>query len=130
MRRDVVGPAALAFGVYQVAIALFIAIAPRAFFDSLGPYGHFNRHYLQDVAAFEGALGVGLILAARRPAWRAPLFVLTAFHYGFHAISHGVDVAHAHPRWVGPVEFGGLVAGAVLLLALARRALQDERPPP
>ena len=47
------GPAALAFGVYQVAIALFMAIAPRAFFDSLGPYGHFNRHYLQDVAAFE-----------------------------------------------------------------------------
>jgi len=130
VRRDVLGPAALAFGVYQVAIALFIAIAPRAFFDSLGPYGHFNRHYLQDVAAFEGALGVGLILAARRPAWRAPLFVLTALHYGFHAISHGVDVAHAHPRWVGPVEFGGLVAGAVLLLALARRALQDERRPP
>ena len=130
MRRDVVGPAALGFGVYQVAIALFIAIAPRAFYDSLGPYGAYNRHYLQDVAAFEGALGVGLLLAARRPGWRAPLFVVTALHYAFHAISHGVDVAHAHPEWVGPVEFGGLLAGAVLLVALARRAVLDERGPP
>jgi len=130
MRRDVVGPAALGFGVYQVAIALFIAIAPRAFYDSLGPYGVYNRHYLQDVAAFEGALGVGLLLAARRPGWRAPLFVVTALHYGFHAISHGVVVAHAHPKWVGPVEFGGLLAGALLLLALARRAILDERGPP
>src|SRR5947207_3174090 len=42
MRRDVAGPAALGFGVYQVAIALFIAIAPRAFYDSLGPYGVYN----------------------------------------------------------------------------------------
>ena len=125
MRKDVIGTAVLGLGVYEVAIALFIAIAPHAFFDSLGPYGHFNRHYLHDVAAFEGALGVGLLLAVRRPAWRAPLLVLAALHFAFHAVSHGADVTSADPKWVGPVEFAGLLGGAALLLLLARRALAE-----
>src|SRR5207237_9860688 len=99
MGRDVRGRGVRGLGVYGVAIALSIAIAPHAFFDSLGPYGHFNRHYLHDVAAFEGALGVGLLLAVRRPAWRAPLLVLAALHFAFHAISHGVDVTRADPKW-------------------------------
>ena len=122
MRRDVIGTAVLGLGVYQVAIGLFIAIAPHAFFDSLGPYGHFNRHYVHDVAAFEGALGAGLLLAVRRPAWRAPLLAIAALHFAFHAISHGVDISRANPKWVGPVEFAGLVGGAALLVLLARRA--------
>jgi hypothetical protein len=123
----VIGTVVVGLGLYQVAIALFIAIAPHAFFDSLGPYGHFNRHYLHDAAAFEGALGVGLLLAARRPAWRAPLLVVAALHFGLHAIAHGVDVSRADPKWVGPVEFAGLLGGAVLLLLLARLALRETR---
>ena len=101
----------------------------HAFFDSLGPYGQFNRHYLHDAAAFEGALGAGLLLAVRRPAWRAPLLVLAALHFAFHAISHGVDVTRADPEWVGPVEFAGLLGGAALLLLLARRALAESGDP-
>ena len=122
-----IGTAVLGFGLYEVAIGLFIAITPHAFFDSLGPYGHYNRHYLHDVAAFEGALGVGLLLAYRRPAWRAPFLVLAALHYGFHALSHGVDVSRADPKWVGPVEFAGLLLGAGLLLLLACRASREAR---
>ena len=117
----------LGLGLYEVALALFIAVAPRAFFDSLGPYGHLNRHYLHDVAAFEGAIGVGLLLAARRPTWRPPLLIVAALHYAFHAISHGVDVSDSHPGWVGPLEFAGLLGGAALLLLLARRAHMEAR---
>ena len=67
--------------------------------------------------------------AALRPAWRAPLLVLAALHFAFHAISHGVDVTRADPEWVGPVEFAGLLGGAALLLLLARRALAESGDP-
>lgn len=125
--RDLVGIALVGFGLYQLSVALFIVVAPHAFFDTLGPYDRFSQHYLQDPAAFEGALGVGMLLAATRPSWRVPLLVVASLHYSFHALSHGVDLGDADPRWVGPVEFAGLVLASLTLFALTRLAAREER---
>jgi hypothetical protein len=126
-RRDIVGVALVGFGLYLVSVALFIVVAPRAFFDTLGPFDRFSQHYLQDPAAFEGALGVGLLMAAARPSWRVPLLIVAGLHFSFHAISHGVDIGDADPTWVGPAEFAGLVVASVILFALARVAAREER---
>ena len=34
---------------------------------SIGPFGTHNPHYLRDLATFNAALGVGLVIAIRRP---------------------------------------------------------------
>ena len=80
-RRNVIGTAVLGFGLYEVAIALFIAIAPHAFFDSLGPYGHYNRHYLHDVAKGRQPLPIDRATVARDTIGRAirrPLTIVIA----------------------------------------------------
>ena len=119
-RRDrLTRVAVLVLGVYQLGIALYGALAPRSFFENIGPYGVFNRHYIQDLSAFEAALGAGALFAAARPGWRAPVLVVAAFHFGFHTISHLVDMGESDPGWKGPAAFVSLLAVTALLAWLA-----------
>ena len=55
------------FAAVELALAVFMAVAPHAFYRAIGPFGSFNGHYIRDVASFEAALGVGLLLALRAP---------------------------------------------------------------
>jgi hypothetical protein len=122
---DVVRIGLVIFGLYLVGIALFAVLAPGTFFDELGRFGPRNDHYIHDVAAFQGADGLLLLLAANRPAWQVPALVVASLQFGLHAVSHLVDIGDADPEWVGVLEFVGLaVASGVLvwLLARARRA--------
>ena len=111
-----------ALGGTQLALALFMALAPREFFDALGPWGDFNGHYVRDVASVYGAIGLGALLALSRPAWRAPVFALAALQYGLHALNHVADLTEADPEWVGYADLAMLLAGAALLAWLARAA--------
>ena len=125
-RRDqVLRFAVLALGVYQLGIAAFQAFAPEQFYDYVGPYGVFNRHFLQDVASYEAALGAGALLAVARPGWRAPVLAVAVFHFGFHTISHLVDIGESDPGWIGPFEFASLLAGTALLAWLALLAARS-----
>jgi hypothetical protein len=122
---DVVTTGLLVFGLYLVGISLFAAVAPGTFFEEVGPYGARSDHYIHDVAAFQGAVGVFLLLAVRRPTWRVPALAVAMLQFGFHALSHLVDIGDADPEWLGVAEFIGLaVATPVLawLLARANRA--------
>ena len=113
-------------GLYLVAIALFGVIAPGTFYEELGRFGPRNDHYIHDVAAFQGAVGLLLLMAVRRPSWRVPALTVAALQFGLHAISHATDLSDADPRWVGVVELVGLVlTSAVLAALLARAALDD-----
>ena len=118
-RERITRVAALGLGLYQLALAAFQAFLPEDFYEYVGPYGVFNRHFLQDVAAYEAALGAGLLLSVARPGWRAPVLTVAAFHYGFHTISHLVDAGESDPGWVGPAEAVALAAGTALLAWLA-----------
>ena len=123
-RERIVRLGLLQVGVLQVGLAIWEGFFSRSFYDVLGPYETFNRHYLQDVSAFEGAIGVAALLALGRPAWRVGVLVVAAFHVGLHAISHLVDINEADPEWLGYVEFVLLAIGGVLLAGLARMAAQ------
>lgn len=116
---DVVRIGLVVFGLYLVGVALFAVLAPGTFFDELGRFGPRNGHYIHDVAAFQGADGLLLLLAAHRPAWQVPALVVASLQFSLHAVSHLVDIADADPEWVGVVEFVGLaVASAVLVWLL------------
>ena len=71
MKRDVVGVGVLAFGIYHLALGLYMVVAPGSFFDQVGPFGVRNDHYIADVATFELAFGAGLVAAQRLRSWMA-----------------------------------------------------------
>jgi hypothetical protein len=112
------------FGVYLVGIALWAVVAPGAFYEELGRFGPRNDHYIHDVAAFQAATGLLLLLAIRWPTWRVPALTVGSFEFGLHAISHAVDLRDADPRWVGVFELVGLVLGTAVLIWLLARAVR------
>jgi len=113
------------FAVVELGLAVFMAVAPHAFYTAIGPFGVFNPHYLRDVASFEGAIGLALLIALRRPAWRAPVLALTTFQFALHSGNHLVDIAGAHPAWAGYFDFLSLASATLLLAYLWRAASID-----
>jgi hypothetical protein len=103
------------FGIYSVAVGLFMALGPVAFFDTLGAFGARNTHYIFDNASFELPLGLLLLAAMRWSTWRVPALAFATAHWALHALSHIVDTHHRAGTAVGLLEFAGLVIGTVLL---------------
>jgi len=115
-----------AFGVVELALAIWMLAAPRSFFTSIGPFSGYNRHYIRDAATFEAALGFGLLVAARRPSWRVPALSITLVQFALHSVNHLVDIDASHPAWPGYFDFFSL-AGATLQLALLLAGARSER---
>jgi hypothetical protein len=120
------------FAVLQLALALLMATAPHSFYTAVGPFSAYNGHYIRDVATFYAALGAGLAISLRRPAWRVPALAMTAIQYGLHTVNHLFDIAKAHPHWTGYFDFFSLATATLLLVWLTRAALveQASSPPP
>ncbi len=111
--HDPVARAALiALGVVQLALGVWMALAPGVFFEVVAPFGARNDHLLRDMASWELALAVLAFAAAARPAWRVPVVALALMHFALHALNHLVDVGGADPGWVGPADLASLVVGA------------------
>jgi hypothetical protein len=119
----------IVFGVWNLALAVFMVAAPHAFFTDIGPFGVRNDHYLRDVATFYAAFGVLLLAAVRRPSWQAPALFCVALQFGLHALNHLADIGAAHPYWVGPADFAELAVATVVLVWLFREALRKEVAP-
>jgi hypothetical protein len=117
------------FGAYHLALALFMAVAPRTFFTNVGPFGTVNTHYIRDTATFNAAIGVALLVAVRRPSWRVPVLALTTLQFALHSINHLVDIGRAHPAWNGYFDFFSLAVATLLLAWLLRVALVEEGTP-
>jgi hypothetical protein len=122
---DVINVGLVAFGAYLVGIAVWGVVAPGRFYEELGRFGARNDHYIHDVAAFQAATGVLLLLAVRRPTWRVPALTLASLEFGLHAISHVIDLNDADPQWVGVLELVGLVFGTAVLGWLLARAVRQ-----
>jgi hypothetical protein len=115
---------------YNFALAVFMAAFPHTFYESVGPFGVANDHYIRDTATFAAAMGVGLVIALRRESWRAPMLVISAVQFGLHSINHLLDIGKAHPRYVGYFDFFSLAASTLLIAWLARLAMARETAPP
>ena len=55
---------AIVGGVGFVALGAWAMVDPRSFFDALARFESYNRHFLQDIGAFQIGLGVVLLLAS------------------------------------------------------------------
>jgi hypothetical protein len=109
----------MAVAAVNLAIGLFAAIAPGAFFEEIGTYGAENGHYVGDVATFYLAAGAGLIVAAIRPAWRVPVLALVAVWWGLHALNHLGDINEASSDGKGVTDTVLIAAGAAAIGYLA-----------
>lgn len=116
----------IVLAAYNLFLAVFMTVAPRAFFASIGPFEELNRHYIRDIATYSAAMGVGALVAIRRPSWRAPVVAISTIQFGLHTVNHLVDASSAHPQWTGWFDFASLLAGTVLLAWMWRSAARAE----
>jgi hypothetical protein len=107
-------------GISQLGLGSFLAVAPGTFFNAIADYGERNDHLLRDISTLYLALGIVLIAAVRRPAWRVPVLAFGVFQYGLHSLNHLIDVGEADPGWLGPFNLVSL-ALFTLLFAYALR---------
>jgi hypothetical protein len=107
-------------GLVQLAAGCWIMFATESFGETIASFDGFNAHDLRDFATFYLALGVVLLVAAVRPAWRFPVLTLATLEYAFHTIVHAVDAGDSDPGWLGPVEFVALLIATALFAWLAR----------
>jgi hypothetical protein len=118
-------------GFYLVASGVLALVAPDTFFDDIGRYGVENSHYVGDVGAFVTASGIGVLLAIKRPAWRAPLLWVGAIWFGLHALNHLFDVGEARSDARGITDtvvlaIGGL--GSAYLAQVSERLRRESIP--
>jgi hypothetical protein len=126
-RAVVPGIAGLA--AFSLGLGTWQVLAPRSFYDALGPFGPLNDHYVRDYAAWSLAYGAALLVALRRPSWRAPLLALGLLQFALHTVNHLVDAGDADPVWVGVLDVVllALTAGGLVLLVRASAARDGAR---
>lgn len=78
-------------GVTYTLTALALLFLPQWFFQNIGDFPPYNRHYEGDVGSFLLALGIGLIIAARNPARYRLLIAVAAFGSLIHLFNHLYD---------------------------------------
>lgn len=115
------------FGVYSVAVGLFMLLAPGTFFDTLGAFGTRNDHYILDNASFELPLGLMMLAALKWPRWQVPALAFATGHWALHSLSHLIDTNHAAGTWVGWLEAAGLVLTTALLAIALRTSISDDK---
>jgi hypothetical protein len=125
-RRDITALALRLLAALQLAQGALMVLAPRTFFDQIGPFGAYNDHYIRDAATWSLALGVVFLVAAARPRWRPPVLLFAAVQFGLHTLNHLVDIGDAAKTGVGVFDFVSLGALTALFVVLLRRTTKEE----
>lgn len=78
-------------GVVYTLVALALLFAPEWFFEYLGNFPPYNRHYMGDLGSFLLPLAVGLLIASRDPLrYRLLVIVVLAGNF-LHGFNHLFD---------------------------------------
>ena len=123
-----VKPGLVAFGLYGVITGAWSLFAPGSFYDEVALYGAENSHFLGDLGSFSLPIGVMMLLAVARPAWRVPLLILGAAWFGVHSLNHFADIGEARTDARGTVDALLLLGGALIQAYLAWLASRDPAP--
>jgi uncharacterized protein YbjT (DUF2867 family) len=116
---------------YVLAGALLLWATPW-FYEHIGTFPPYNRHYAGDAGAFNLPLGVGLVWAARGLRRHRALLVIgliaSVLHVLNHAYDHAVEGATlAHWAWdTGPLALAAVLLALALPLGAARARRGDQ----
>jgi hypothetical protein len=109
-------------GLFFILVALALLLVPQWFFDTIGHFPPFNRHYMGDLGAFLLPLGAGLLYAARDPARYRLLIAIVAAGSVLHVLNHLYDALVVGPFSVEHLLTDALpLAIAAILLIVAWR---------
>ena len=86
-------------GIYHAIIGLMMLFTPLWFFENIGNFPPFNRHYLGDFGAYQLPLGIALIFAAREPFKHRLLIISTIAANILHAFNHVYDDITTGLNW-------------------------------
>jgi hypothetical protein len=78
-------------GALNLLIGIAMLVAPVWFYDTIGTFPPYNRHFLGDLGSFLLPLGAGLLVAARDPARHALLIGVVALGSLLHSLNHTYD---------------------------------------
>lgn len=116
-----------ALGVLTVVTGLGLLFAPLWFFENIGNYPPFNRHYEGDLGAFVIGSGVGLLWAARDPYRYRALIGVALVANVLHMVNHVYDdliVSASMPQIMQgaiPVGLQAALLGLALYLTGVKR---------
>ena len=109
-----------------LGVAGWMVVDSRSFFDTLGPFGAYNPHYIGDAAAFQAGVGIALAAAIWLPALRPGALLAATAVAGFHAVNHWIDVDAANGDSNADVmDAVSLTLQFVLTLGLLRVAMRN-----
>lgn len=126
-RRDSLGIVLWVLGLVLVANATWMLFAPGGWYENVPAgvpdTGPFNFHFVRDIGATYLTVGLGLVWAAREPAFRVPLVTVAALFHLLHAVTHVLDtLADRLPASHWLVDFPGVYLPALALLAATAAA--------
>lgn len=112
-----IGQALIALvGVADTAAGAALLLAPEWFYETIGTFPPFNRHYAGDTGAFLLPIGLGLLFAAREPRRYGPILVLALGASWLHALNHAYDaVLHAGVGAASLLDVANISGLAVVL---------------
>ena len=117
-------------GIVDALAGAALLLAPEWFYENVGTFPPFSRHYAGDAGSFLAPVGVALLFAARDPRRFMPILLTGLAISWLHALNHAYDaLAHPGAGQAGLVDAASVTAIAVALTAglfLVRRS--DERP--
>jgi len=115
----------LVAGILYLMAGMSLLLQPEWFFDNIGRYPPFNRHYMGDLGSFLAPLGIGLILASQNPSRNRLLIGVAVFASLIHSFNHIYDA------WVGgePIAswFGDVVPLFIFALIFLSVGLRTRR---
>jgi hypothetical protein len=78
-------------GLFYVLNGVPMLLTPMLFFNTIGNFPPFNRHYTGDLGSFLLPLGIGLMFIARAPQKQTALVGVVAATGVLHALNHLYD---------------------------------------
>ena len=81
----------LTAGLLHLLTGIAMLVAPEWFFQNIGTFPPYNRHYIGDLGAFQLPLGIGLLWAARAPERHRLFIAMVAVGNLIHLLNHAYD---------------------------------------
>ncbi len=113
-------------GGFYTAVALVMLAQPEWFYQTIGNFPPFNRHYIGDTATFTLPIGIGLMWAGRDLERYRSLLAAGLAASLLHAGNHVVDAAgEPLTHWLLDVAPLSLLTASLVAVWLARRGEQE-----
>lgn len=104
-------------GLFYLSVSLLLFLAPVWFYENIGHFPPFNRHYMGDVASFLLPMAVGLLVAASDPSRYRLIIGMAAIASLIHTANHAYDALFehmTHGHWLADFVPLVLLAGALV----------------